>query len=342
MMRLIARPLASRIQIARPQARRLAVKPSALLKTAPGCGASWSQNTEEVLLRVPVESGVRGRDVQFEAHPKRVTLKVGGQEVVSGGLADAGEIDIDGTFWTLESEGDKKVLLVTLAKKHSGHESWQFLFEADRPDTSVTHRCFLDVQGEKGRGGRLVVGLYGNLAPRTADNFRALCSGEKGAGQVAERLHFKGSPFHRIIPGFMAQAGDITQGNGMGGESIYGEAFEDETFKGTHAGRGTLAMANAGPDTNGSQFYITFGPAPHLDGKHVVFGQVEAGWDTLAFLEGVGSNAGTPSEKITITDCGVAGLESDPEALAQEYKAAAVAAEEEQQQQQQHEAMPAA
>ncbi|KIY99530.1 hypothetical protein MNEG_8433 [Monoraphidium neglectum] len=200
MIRLLARPVIHRLQIARPQSRRLSVKPSALLKTAPGCSASWTQNTEEVILRVPVDPAVRGKDVQFEAHPKRLALKVKGEDLISGSLADAGEIDVDGTFWTLEAEGDQKVVVVTLGKKISGHESFQYLFEQDRPDTSVTHRCYLDIQSDK-RAGRIVLGLHGNLAPRTVENFRALCGGQLGAGQVAERLHYRGSPFHRIIPG---------------------------------------------------------------------------------------------------------------------------------------------
>ncbi|KIZ02573.1 hypothetical protein MNEG_5383 [Monoraphidium neglectum] len=152
----------------------------------------------------------------------------------------------------------------------------------------------------------------------------------------------------------MAQGGDITQGNGMGGESIYGETFEvrtparaaapcaacrtapqDETFQGTHSGRGVLAMANAGPDTNGSQFYITFGPQPHLDGKHVVFGQVEAGWDALALLEGLGSNGGEPGERVVISDCGEVDLAADPEDLIEAFRQQQTAADQEQQEQEQ-------
>jgi cyclophilin family peptidyl-prolyl cis-trans isomerase len=112
-----------------------------------------------------------------------------------------------------------------------GHDSWRFLLDADRPDLTVTHRCYLDVATEGGRGGRLVLGLYGNAAPKTVENFRALCTGERG-----DKLHYKGSPLHRIIPGFMAQGGDITLGNGMGGASIYGETF---------AVRGPAACARA-------------------------------------------------------------------------------------------------
>ncbi|GBF90434.1 hypothetical protein Rsub_03430 [Raphidocelis subcapitata] len=326
-MRLSGAPLVSR-QIAAAPARpsRACFRPRALLKTAPDCRPTWSQDTEEVTLRIPVPSEVRGKDVKFEAHPRRLALSVAGRELVWGGLEGAAEIDPDATFWTLESEGGQKFVVATLGKKRSGHDSWLHLLESDRPDTTVTHRVFLDVSAG-GRSGRLVLGLFGNIAPRTVENFRALCTGEKGAGKVAEALHLKGSPWHRIIPGFMAQGGDITQGNGMGGESIYGETFEDEPFQATHSGRGALAMANAGPNTNGSQFYLTFGPQPHLDGKHVVFGQVEAGWDALALLEGLGSGGGTPTAPAVISDCGEAGLWEEPEALVGAFKAAAATAE---------------
>merc|ERR1712151_1332774 len=142
--------------------------------------------------------------------------------------------------------------------------------------------------------------------PKTSENFRALCTGEKGTGKSGKPLHFKGCVFHRIIPGFMAQGGDFTVGNGTGGESIYGAKFKDENFIHKHTGRGILSMANAGPNTNGSQFFLCFVATPHLDGKHVVFGEVTDGLDVLDKLEAVGSGSGKTTQEVRIADCGLA------------------------------------
>jgi peptidylprolyl isomerase len=165
-------------------------------------------------------------------------------------------------------------------------------------------KVFFDITIGDAPAGRIVMELRADVTPKTAENFRALCTGEKGTGGSGKPLHFKGSSFHRIIPDFMCQGGDFTQGNGTGGESIYGMKFADENFTLKHTGPGLLSMANAGPNTNGSQFFLTTVATPWLDGKHVVFGNVVEGMEVVSMIEQVGSSSGRPSKPVVIADCG--------------------------------------
>ncbi|KAL3838129.1 hypothetical protein ACJIZ3_022720 [Penstemon smallii] len=165
-------------------------------------------------------------------------------------------------------------------------------------------KVFFDILIGKARSGRVVMELFSDTTPKTAENFRALCTGEKGIGASGKPLHYKGSKFHRIIPNFMCQGGDFTRGNGTGGESIYGLKFADENFNVKHTEPGLLSMANSGPNTNGSQFFITTARTSWLDGKHVVFGKVVEGYSVVKEMEKVGSDSGSTASPVVIEDCG--------------------------------------
>ena len=170
-------------------------------------------------------------------------------------------------------------------------------------DAEISSKVYFDIEINEEEAGRIVFGLFKDV-PKTAENFRALCTGEKGVGKSGKPLHYKGSVFHRVIPQFMLQGGDFTRGNGTGGESIYGNKFDDENFKYLHDTPGLLSMANAGRNTNGSQFFITTVETAWLNGKHVVFGRVLEGMDVVKRVEALGTRSGATRLPIVIKDCG--------------------------------------
>ncbi|KAL5169019.1 Peptidyl-prolyl cis-trans isomerase CYP21-1 [Glycine soja] len=173
----------------------------------------------------------------------------------------------------------------------------EIIEEKPEEEPEITHRVFLDIDIDKQRLGRIVIGLYGQVVPKTV--------GEKGKSENGIKLHYKGTPFHRIISGFVIQGGDIVHHDGKGSESIFGGTFPDENFKIKHSHAGVVSMANSGPDSNGSQFFLTTVKARWLDGEHVVFGKVVQGMDIVYVIEGgAGTYSGKPRKKVVIADSG--------------------------------------
>lgn len=267
----------------------------------------WSTGDGEVVVYVPIDEKIKAKDCEVKIGRKNLKVGVKGEEPI---IADDfwREVDPDECNWEIEKDSQgRRCIILTLAKK-SKVDKWDYLLKCEDlpPDLTITQKVFFDITIAGEKAGRIVLGLYGNVVPRTVENFRALCTGEKGDGKAGKSLHYKGSSFHRIIPDFMCQGGDFTHGDGTGGESIYGEKFEDENFKIKHTKPGLLSMANAGKNTNGSQFFLTTKACAHLDGKHVVFGEVLEGYkEVVAKMEGVGASSGETKEKVLIEDCGL-------------------------------------
>jgi peptidylprolyl isomerase len=165
-------------------------------------------------------------------------------------------------------------------------------------------RVFLEIAIEAKIIGKLIIELYTNKVPRTAENFRMLCTGEKGVGRSGANLHYKDCKFHKVITGFLIQGGDFIANDGTQNESVYGPRFEDENFSVPHDRRGILSMANSGRNTNGGQFFITFDATPWLDGKNVAFGQVVEGLELLQEIEAIGTKSGTPTKTAKIQSSG--------------------------------------
>lgn len=260
---------------------------------------------EEVNVYIPIEETTKAKDMDIKMTKKALKAGFKGQDPIIDDQTWK-EYDPEESSWEISKDQGQRCVVVTLMKNNKW-DRWEYLVKCeDVPgDDTVTDKVFFDITVEDEKIGRIVMGLYGNQVPKTVANFRQLCTGEAGEGKCGKPLHYKGCSFHRLIPGFMCQGGDFTAGDGTGGESIYGEKFQDENFKLKHTKPGMLSMANAGKDTNGSQFFLTVKNTPHLDGKHVVFGEVLEGYnEVVKKMEALGSSSGTPSKPVVIEDCG--------------------------------------
>jgi len=294
-----------------------------------GPGYYWtlSKCTSAVVVYVPVADDVTSRDVIFDCHDW--TLKLG-LVPEKGGLVINDKIlykcDIEESYFLLdEGEYGERCITVWLSKL-TKEQDWyaydrfepvseRFLLEGEKKrahlEFSITHKVYLDVEIDETEMGRIVIGLYGDIAPRTVENFRCLCTGEKGESEeTGYKLHYKGTKIHRVIPGFCIQGGETFEdGEGSGGESIYGGTFEDENLRVKFKKPGMLAMANGGPDQNGSQFFITTCKADHLSHKCVGFGEVLEGYEVVQAIEAVGTEEGDTTKVVLVSDCGELAVE---------------------------------
>ena len=294
----------------RRRQRHTASTTTALLRHASDVDVALeaAAGSRDVVLTLTLPRDVPRQSVRVTIFKTSMRVSVDGMD----GIALEGDfphaVDVDGCFW----DKDDATVRVTLEKLNRT-DDWGLTLERDLPapgDTTVTTKCFFDVAINGKRAGRIIFGLFGSHVPRTVENFRALCTGEKGVSALSGKpLTYKGNCFHRIVKGLALQGGDFTLQNGQGGESVYGLTFEDEAFGIPHDAPGTLSMANRGPNTNGSQFIITKVPTPGLDGKNVVFGRVIEGMDVVDACDAVGTEGGGPLGQVSIIDCGTLPLQ---------------------------------
>eukprot|EP00240_Pyramimonas_obovata_P005488 CAMPEP_0118939686 /NCGR_PEP_ID=MMETSP1169-20130426/29525_1 /TAXON_ID=36882 /ORGANISM="Pyramimonas obovata, Strain CCMP722" /LENGTH=328 /DNA_ID=CAMNT_0006884003 /DNA_START=89 /DNA_END=1075 /DNA_ORIENTATION=- len=280
----------------------------AALTRPEGSKLDWYEDGNEATLVLPISEDTKKKNIAIKFLPTRVKFEVDGTPQIGGHLDFP--CDPDDSLWEIdEDEEGERIVRLMLGKADPGI-MWELLFEDEQKNLKeITEKVFFDIAIDEEPAGRIEMGLYGKTVPRTVENFFMLSKGTLGKSpDSGVELTYKGSTFHRIIPGFMCQGGDITAGDGTGGESIYDDGnFEDESFVLKHEEEGLLSMANAGPDTNNSQFFITTVPTPHLDNKHVVFGKVLSGMDVVKKMEACGSNGGLngePTKKVVIADCG--------------------------------------
>mmetsp|Transcript_15136 Transcript_15136/g.60781 ORF Transcript_15136/g.60781 Transcript_15136/m.60781 type:complete len:374 (-) Transcript_15136:213-1334(-) len=286
--------------------------PAAQKVAGAGRNYRWTQARDVITAMVPVPQDVGASRVSVEFPTvSSISVAVDGTDLVRGELA--GGVQRDETFWILDEDDDdddgQKIISVEIRKREDSRQMWTGLLKAEGDATlaTVTRRAYLDIDVNGTRLGRVVLGLFGDDLPKTVENFAALCD------EADDRVPFSyaNTPIHRIIPGFCVQAGDVVNGDGSGGTSIEGDGgFADEKFQFRHDKPGLLAMANAGPNTNKSQFYITCGQCSWLDSKHVIFGRVlDSGMEDVIYkLEDYGSVQGDPKPEgteITIAACGL-------------------------------------
>mmetsp|Transcript_11781 Transcript_11781/g.28125 ORF Transcript_11781/g.28125 Transcript_11781/m.28125 type:complete len:433 (+) Transcript_11781:46-1344(+) len=292
-------------------------------------GFYWtlSKCTEAVIIYIPIADDVKKQDVIFDCRDG--VLKAGlvdekGGLVINDKLLY--EVDVTDSYFTLDDGEYKERCIVIWLEKRTREQVWyaydrfepvseRFLLQGERKKSElsyqITDKCFFDIEIDEKPMGRIVLGLYGEDMPRTVENFKCLCTGEKGTSEsTGEPLHYKGTRFHRVVPGFCIQGGQTFENEeGSGGESIYGPTFEDENLRMKFRDKGLIAMANGGPNTNGSQFFITTKKADHLNFKYVGFGEVLKGYEVVKAVESLGTTGGEPEENAVIVDCGTLDFE---------------------------------